>query len=55
MVALGHAVGIGEHQPVIFAGLDSKRYGQLLAADVTGGIGYEAVVEMGYFSSRMVR
>ena len=49
MVALGHAVGIGEHQPVIFAGLDSKRYGQLLAADVTGGIGYEAVVEMGIF------
>ncbi len=26
-----------------------KRYGQLLAADVTGGIGYEAVVEMGIF------
>lgn len=31
----------------MFAGLDSKCYGQLFAADVAGGIGHEAVVEMG--------
>ncbi len=49
LVALGHAVSVGKHHPVIFAGLDSKHHGQFLAADVAGGLGHEAVVEMGIF------